>query len=195
MPSPQTESWLGFIVCYLKSKFYQDRLWGPPRGRVSALLRTPWLTLTGHSTPAIVVSRLSGSSPSQLVLLSLSEQLQLACAPPSRLTQPSVHSDCRAHAPPRFAFSVLLCKTCLPMVTCWLLPGGLKAPSPFSLERQCPKLQTGVSVASVLCCIQKRGGMAGVDLHSSCTRLLPSSSGCWGRKPTPFHHHTPPQTH
>lgn len=63
---------------------------GPPRGRVSALLRTPWLILTGHSTPTIVVSMLFGSSPSQLVLLSLSEQLRLACAPPSHLTQPSV---------------------------------------------------------------------------------------------------------
>lgn len=64
---------------------------GPPRGRVSALLRTPWLILVGHSTPAVVVSRLFGPSPSQLVLLRLSEQLRLACAPPSRLhTQPRV---------------------------------------------------------------------------------------------------------
>lgn len=135
MPSPETKSRLGFIVWCLKSEFYQERLWGPPRGRMSALLRSPWLTLIGHSTPALVVSRLFGSIPSQLVLLSLSEQLRLACAPPSRLTQPSVQRDCWAHAPPRFAFSVMLCKTCLPMVTCWLLPGGLKAPSPLLLEQ------------------------------------------------------------
>lgn len=70
--------------------------------------------------------------------------------------------NAQAHAPSSFAFSVMLCKTCLPSVTCRLLPGGLKAPSLLLLEWSCPKLQTEVPAATILCCIQE--SMAWLEL-------------------------------
>lgn len=57
--------------------------------------------------------------------------------------------NAQAQVPPSIAFSVMLCKTRR------LSPGGLKALSLLFLEWLCPKLQTEVAMATVLCCLQE----------------------------------------
>lgn len=68
--------------------------------------------------------------------------------------------NAQAHALPSFAFSATLCKTCLPGITCWLLPGGLNIPS---------LLQSEMAMSTISCGgIQERGGVtgAGSQLYS-----------------------------
>lgn len=137
MPSPKIVSQLGFIVWYLRNEFNQALLWGwgwgsQGKGERIAESTAVSIDITQHPCWSLRVSCCFGP-----VLLSLSrptEQLRLACTPPSLHTQLSLQSECPGPRPPSLAFSVMLRKTCLPSATCRLLPGGLKAPSLLFLE-------------------------------------------------------------